>query len=113
MATLTAGDTRPFTATLKIGTATVAIDSVNDIVTERIVDPKTESPITNEWTTVSTDVGADWPNGKVTVAIPIVESVKLDAYKNKEVLLVIQVESPTLGKKEWQNKYKVIKGYIA
>jgi hypothetical protein len=111
MATITAGDTRPFVATLKIGDAIVPLD-VSDTVTMEIVDPKTKVAITLPWTSASDDPGAVWAQGKVSVVIPDAESVKLDAFADKDILLVIQVESLTLGKKEWQQKYKVQKGYI-
>jgi hypothetical protein len=111
MATITAGDTRPFVATLKIGKTIVPI-SITDTVLMEIVDPKTQTKITNSWASISTDPGADWVNGVVTVFIPDIESIKLDAYAGKAILLVVQVQSLTLGKKEWQSQYTVQKGYI-
>ena len=111
MATIIAGDTRPFVATLKIGTSVVPIDNA-DMVTVMFVDPKTKTPITLPWPSLSTDPGAIWAQGKVTVKIPDTESIKLDAYDGKSVMLAIQLESVTLGKKEWQGTYSIKKGYI-
>ena len=111
MATIIAGDTRPFVATLKIGTAVVPL-AISDTVEIQIVDPKAKVPITLPWASLSTDPGASWTLGKVSVGIPAQESIKLDAYDGKDVMFVIQVESLTLGKKEWQQTYKVKKGYL-
>lgn len=113
MPTIIAGDTRPFTVTLKIGTAVVPLDNgVGDVVTLKFVDPKTKSDITDDWQSVHNDTGANWPQGKVTVRLPDNESAKLDAFDGKDVMLCAQVESATLGKKEFQTTYKIKKGYI-
>lgn len=111
MATIIAGDTRPFVATLKLGTNLVPIDPT-DTVTMMFVDPKTKTPITLPWTSLETDPGAVWAQAKVSVVIPDAESIKLDAYDGKTVMLVIQIQSLTLGKKEWQGSYSIKKGYI-
>jgi hypothetical protein len=115
MPTIYSGDTWPFTATLKVGAVIfpILITPTPDTVTALFVDPKTKVPITADITCLNTDPGADWANGKVAIVLPSIESVKLEPYATKSVLLVVQVSRTGYGKKEWQTSYTIQKGWIA
>ena len=112
MPTIYSGDTWPFTATLKIGVVLFPI-LITDTVTVLFVDPKTKVPITNSVTCLNTDPGADWANGKVSIVLPSIESLKLEPYATKNVLLVVQVTRSGYGSKEWQTNYTIQKGWIS
>ena len=115
MPTIYSGDTWPFTATLKIGAVIfpVMASPTADTVTAKFVDEKTKAPVTNDIVCLSTDPGADWINGKVAVVPPSIESIKLEPFAGKNLLLVVQVQRTGYGKKEWQTSYAIKKGWIA
>lgn len=117
MPTIYSGDTWPFTATLKIGSVNFpisgAVPGPADTVIAKFIDTKTNQPITADITCLEATPGADWANGKVAVSPPDIESVKLEAFVGKPVILVIQVQRTGYGKKEWQTAYTIKKGWIA
>jgi hypothetical protein len=117
MPTIYSGDTWPFTATLKVGVVIFPVAGATpgpaDTVTAKFIDSKTSVPITNDITCLEATPGADWLNGKVAIAPSDVESIKLEPFVGKPVLLVIQVQRTGYGKKEWQTSYTIKKGWIA
>lgn len=117
MPTIYSGDTWPFTATLKVGVVIFPVAGATpgpaDTVTAKFIDSKTSVPITNDIVCDEATPGADWANGKVAVAPSDVESIKLEPFVGKPVLLVIQVQRTGYGKKEWQTSYTIKKGWIA
>lgn len=110
MATFYSGDTRPFTGVLKLGPNIVVIDP-SDIITAKFVDPKTKTDITNAFDCPSSNDGSNWAVGRISVAVPSVESVKLATFAGKTVTLVVQLESTILGKKEFQVGISIKLGY--
>lgn len=117
MPTIYSGDTWPIVATLKFGVVIFPLNTETpgpaDTVTAKFVDEKTGAAVTNDIVCLETDADADWATGKVSIVPPSVESVKLESFVGKSLLLTVQVERTGYGKKEWQAKYSIKKGYIA
>lgn len=112
MTIIYSGDTAPIVMPLKIDSAVFPV-LVGDTVKAIFADIKTKTAITAEITCIITDASADWAAGKVAVLPPSIESVKLESYVGKTVLLIVQVDRTGFGKKEWQEIYTIKKGYIA
>ena len=111
MATITSGDTAPFTVTLTLGGAAYTLNTGTDSVKAAWIDPATATLITSAVTMASSITGAVWASGIVGIQFDATNANLLDSYDGKKIALEIEV-TKTTGKQTFRANYTCQRGLI-